>query len=156
MDSTRRNQAFGEASSIRYVVPFGIATYTFFRNFRSPYSERTTPSPSWTKYTSCRSPFRKNVSTGMDSVGFETEIDVRGPWTIGFREERASPSNGIRAVKMWYGWRMSASGGNSGTRSNFPFFGGFTCSVGWKRTWSLRDHAPLNPYDPWISSLAST
>src|SRR5438034_461686 len=83
-----------------------------------------------TKYTSCRSPFRKNVSTGMDSVGFETEIDVRGPWTIGFREERASPSNGIRAVKMWYGWRMSASGGNSGTRSNFPFFGGFTCSVG--------------------------
>src|SRR5207237_516937 len=114
MDSTRRNQAFGEASSIRYVVPFGIATYTFFRNFRSPYSDRTTPSPSWTKYTSCRSPFRKKVSFGIDSVGLEIERVVRVPWTIDLRPRIASPSCGMRPVKMWYGWRASASGGKSG------------------------------------------
>src|SRR5205823_11585776 len=111
MDSTRRNQAFGEASSIRYVVPFGIATYTFFRNFTLPYSDRTTPSPSWTKYTSCRSPFRKKDSSGIDSVGFEMDSVVRVPWTIGLRERIASPPEGMRPVKMWYGWRTSASGG---------------------------------------------
>src|SRR5437762_8339509 len=91
MDSTRRNQAFGEASSIRYVVPFGIATYTFFRNFRSPYSDRTTPSPSWTKYTSCRSPFRKKVSFGIDSVGLEIERVVRVPRSEEHTSELQSP-----------------------------------------------------------------
>src|SRR5205814_1803691 len=156
MDSTRRNQAFGEASSIRYVVPFGIATYTFFRNFRSPYSDRTTPSPSWTKYTSCRSPFRKKVSFGIDSVGLEMERVVRVPWTIALRPRIASPSCGMRPVKMWYGWRTSASGGKSGAREKSAFRGGLTCSVGYDRTWTLRDQAPLKPQEPWISSRVRT
>src|SRR5207247_835204 len=76
------------------------AVFHVDRELATLVAERTEPSPSWTKYTSCLSPLRKKVSLGIDCDGFEIESVVRVPWTIGLRPRIASPSWGIRPVKM--------------------------------------------------------